>query len=208
MIITKKYIERIALFDILFNNIDVLYTAFNEIYFVELTEALSIKEMITNEKYRRIVNVKQIILLKECISLYGLDLFSKDDELILIDIKEKMFEILQKNLSEPWCLKNIWEHADSAFCKSIIGTLYYYGINRTVDQERGEKLLIEAAHMGDSDALLWCLWKHPEKAREYMEQLVSLPESLANPEWLNPWKEHYNLWDVKEKQIVKHKIGF
>ena len=206
----EKYRKRIVLFDLLRINLNI-----NEsfplipVYMVSLSEAKNFENIKSNKFYKRIINMQQLRLYCNCIDAYNLNGFGqKNEENELLESKITILQVLNKELGDAWELSSIWEHADSAFCKSIIGTLYYYGINRTADQERGEKLLIEAAYMGDSDALLWCLWKYPEKAREYMEKLVSLPESLANPEWLNPWKEHYNLWDVKEKQIVKHKIGF
>ncbi len=204
-----KYKERIVLFDILGIDVKNIKNHLEPIYLVSSIKLGNFDKLINNSWYRKIKSKSQLNLYVNCLDSYNIVGFGNDfDERKILDMKLSMFEFLQKELGEIWCLKNLWEHPDLAFCKSIIGTLYYYGINRTPNQKRGEELLIEAATLGDADALLWCLWKHPEKAREYMEMLVSLPESLANPEWLNPWKEHYNLCDVKEKQIVKHKIGF
>ena len=205
----NKYKVRIVLFSALGFDITNLSNHFTPIYLTSHAQTNNFEKAINNNWYRQIRSKKQLCLYINCLNAYNIfDFVCDPEEREALEAKLYILECLQKELGEAWCPKSIWEYPDSPFCKSIIGTLYYYGINRTVDQKWGEELLIEAANMGDSDALLWCLWKHPEKAREYMEQLVSLPDSLANPEWLDPWKEHYNLWDVKEKQIVKHKIGF
>ena len=205
----KKYIERIVVLDIFrYNYLSFVNDSAN-IYLVSQNTVQEIATLINNNCYQKMTNINQVKFYLNCLDSNYIRSFGINQlERILIETKHDILTFLQTEWGGAWSLTKICENFNSSFSKSIIGTLYYYGINRTADQKRGEALLTEAANMGDSDALLWCIWKHPENAREYMERLVSLPESLANPEWLNPWKEHYNLWDVKEKQIVKHKIGF
>ncbi len=205
----EKYRERVALLNIFEIGPDFHHIPLNEIYLVPISYVNNVRKLTENKFYNQIKNLQQIQLYFNCISMYDLNCFGyQEDERILLESKTSVLKTLHEVLGNNWDAKSLWEHIDSPYCKSIIGTLYYYGLGRSIDQLRGEELLIEAANLGDSDALLWCLWKYPEKAHEYMEQLVSLPESLASPKWLDPWREYYNLWDVKEKNIVKYKIGF
>lgn len=206
---TKQYAKRLVLLTSLGVNTDTWEKEIRDVYLISPSDYDRIANMMRQKQYKQIISHNSLTFLQNLIEIYHIDYFGNtDEEKMMLSIKREAFSLLAKELGELWIADSLWKHPSSPFCKSIIGTLYYYGIDRIADKKRGEDLLEEAASMGDIDALLWCIWKHPEKAQEYMEDLVSLPESLANPEWLNPWKEHYNLWDVKEKQLDKHKIGF
>ncbi len=205
----ERYIKRLLQFDLLGLSNDHWGEEIRKIYLVSASESEKILNLLQCSQIKLASSECSLDFLFNFIEMYNIDYFgSTEEEKGIIYLKREAFKSLSDKLGKEWRFGNIWENCELAFCKSIIGTLHYYGINRGADKKRGEDFLVNAANMGDLDALLWCLWKHPEKAREYMELLVSLPESLASPEWLDPWKEHYNLWDVKEKQMVKHKIGF
>ena len=206
---TKQYAKRLVLLASLGVNTDLWEKELKDIYLISPSDYQKISTMMRQQQYKQIITHNSLNFLQNLIEIYHIDYFGNThEEKMMLSIKKEVFSLLTQELGELWTVDSLWKHPSSPFCKSIIGTLYYYGINRIADKNRGEDLLEEAASMGDIDALLWHIWKHPEKAQEYMENLVSLPESLANPEWLNPWKKHYRLWDVKEKQLDKPKIGF
>ena len=205
----SHFIKRLVMFDSFGFGYQEFYEKLSPVYLVSSGEAKQIVSLIGDEKYRAIRNSRQLAFLNNCIALYGIKYFgSTKAEGEILAAKKEVFSFLEKKFGDVEFDKALlWECGDTAFAKSIIGTVHYYGIERAENKELGEKLLREAADMGDVDALLWCIHTLPEK-RKYMQKIISLPESLAAPEWLEPVKDKYEIYDVQEMQTEKRKIGF
>lgn len=205
----SRYIKRLVILESLGFDYDTFYDKLSAVYLVTPKEAQQIVSLMGNKKYKDIKNSQQLSFLFNCMSLYGIKYFgSTPEEGELLVAKRDAFSLLEKIFDGFDFDKTLlWKYADVAFAKSIIGTVYYYGVDRAENKELGEKMLKEAAEQGDVDALLWCIAMLPDK-RKYMKKLMSLPEYLADPEWLEPVKAEHGIYDVQEQQAEKRKIGF
>ena len=205
----SRYTRRLVTFDSLGFGYEAFYEKMRSVYLVSKEDAKQIVSLMGDKKYQSIKNSQQLAFLFNCIGLYGIKYFgSTKEEGDILKAKRDVFSMLERRFGVTDFDKAlVWERSDSAFAKSIIGTVYYYGIDRPENKALGEKFLKEAADLGDVDALLWCINMLPDK-RKYMQKIMSLPESMAEPEWLEPIKAKYDIYDVQEVQTEKRKIGF
>ena len=205
----SRYTKRLVILESLGFDYATFYDKLSVVYLVPQEEAEQIVSLMGNKKYKDIKNSQQLSFLFNCMALYGIQYFgSTPEEGKLLVAKRDSFSLLEKIFGGSDFDKTLlWKYGEVAFAKSIIGTVYYYGVDRTENKELGEKMLKEAAEQGDVDALLWCINMLPDK-RKYMKKLMSLPEYLADPEWLEPIKAKYGIYDVQEQQAEKRKIGF
>jgi hypothetical protein len=178
------------------------------VYLVSQEDADQIVSLMANNQYKEIKNSQQLDFLFNWLVQYNIKYFgSEKDEKELLRIKKEVFKMLEKKYEVRDFDKSlVWKDINASFEKSIVGTIFYYGIDRPENKELGEKYLKEAAEQGDIDALLWCIDVLPDK-RKYMQKLMSLSEFMEEHEWLESIKTKYGMHDVQEVQI-KRKIGF
>lgn len=212
----KLFAKNLMVFDLLDYKITKEFLhSLGKAYLIQPHECDKIMMQILNPDFHEVKNLVDLRLFLNFTDLYDVDSYGATlEEQEIIQLKSEIFEVFFKELGEKdieWNKLSLWKHSNTAFSKRIIGLLYYYGLDRDANKKTGKKLLCEAAQNGDIDALLWCLYEAPDNEKlEYIEKILSSPESFAFTEWVEIFKENYNLTDVNVgmNSFGKQKIGF
>jgi hypothetical protein len=185
-----------------------------EVYFIQPCERDKIIAQVLHPEFREIKSALDVSLVLRFTELYGVNFYgNSSEEKELIKLKGDIFEAFSREFEKKdICKLSLWKNINAPLSKRIIGLIYYYGLDKNVNTKIGKKLLDEAAQDGDIDALLWCLYhaKDSEK-NEYVEKILSLPESFAFTEWLEIFKANYKC--TNENVAIgalegKRRIGF
>lgn len=143
-------------------------------------------------------------------SAYGIIFGRTETEKILLEAKEKAFKNLTEVLGDNFSVENAMRHKDNPHILTLLGYMFYYGLDFDQNEKLGTDYLNHAATLNDVDALIWKLWAYPKNAEQTICDMAVLPEFMAEPAAasLELFKQHYGIDKNIDVNLGILKIGF